>query len=306
MVSGQIGDRPEKDRLPDSIGGRNGATGPAERRGAHTAFRGARRRHFLDPALFAQRRRPRLRLVETRRPQSTRHGRADRPAQISGFWPAPRNRAVRRLDPIPRAADRRAWPVFRDYARRDTTRREHFAEAAKHLGLRSCTSADRQDLLDCATNEAMSTDSGSVIVLALLQQMRDRRIILPAPARIERIATGGRARSRRLAADAMVADIDAAIGGRLGLRISKSAPRKPSNVRISTQNILTFDGFFSSLELRAWPCRASVRKPFSLRRGVWPSSGTSSSPPIAIRRIYKKVRASNSQVKWLQQAILSN
>lgn len=28
------------------------------------------------------------------------------------------------------------WPVFRDYARRDTTRREHFAEAAKHLGLR--------------------------------------------------------------------------------------------------------------------------------------------------------------------------
>jgi len=198
------------------------------------------------------------------------------------------------------------WPVFRDYARRDTTRREHFAEAAKHLGLRPCTSADRQDLLDCATNEAMSTDSGSVIVLALLQQLRDRRIILPAPARIERIATGGRARSRRLAADAMVADIDAAVGGRLGLRISKSAPRKPSNVRISTQNILTFDGFFSSLELRAWPCRASVRKPFSLRRGVWPSSGTSSSPPIAIRRIYKKVRASNSQVKWLQQAILSN
>jgi hypothetical protein len=107
------------------------------------------------------------------------------------------------------------WPVFRDYARRDTTRREHFAEAAKHLGLRPCTSADRQDLLDCATNEAMSTDSGSAIVLALLQQLRDRRIILPAPARIERIATGGRARSRRLAADAMVADIDAARAARI-------------------------------------------------------------------------------------------
>jgi TnpA family transposase len=107
------------------------------------------------------------------------------------------------------------WPVFRDYARRDTTRREHFAEAAKHLGLRPCTSADRHDLLDCATNEAMSTDSGSAIVLALLQQLRDRRIILPAPARIERIAIGGRARSRRLAADAMVADIDAAQAARI-------------------------------------------------------------------------------------------
>ena len=29
------------------------------------------------------------------------------------------------------------WPVFQDYARRDTTRREHFREAAEHLGLRA-------------------------------------------------------------------------------------------------------------------------------------------------------------------------
>lgn len=50
------------------------------------------------------------------------------------------------------------WPVFLDYARRDTTRREHFGEAAERLGLRVCTSADRRDLLVCATNEAMTTD----------------------------------------------------------------------------------------------------------------------------------------------------
>ncbi|HEY8127357.1 MAG TPA: Tn3 family transposase [Hyphomicrobium sp.] len=101
------------------------------------------------------------------------------------------------------------WPVFQDYARRDTTRREHFREASAHLGLRPCTIADRRDLLDCATNEAMSTDKGSTIIMALLQRLRDRRIVLPAPARIERIAVGGRASARRLAADAMIVDIDA-------------------------------------------------------------------------------------------------
>ncbi len=42
-----------------------------------------------------------------------------------------------------------------------------------------------------------------------------------------------------------------AVGIHLGLRISNFAPKKPSNVRISTQNILTFDGLASPLELHA-------------------------------------------------------
>lgn len=102
------------------------------------------------------------------------------------------------------------WQVFQDYARRDTTRREHFREAVEHLGLRSCAGADRRDLLDHATSEAMSSDKGSAIIPALLQQLRDRRIVPPAPARIERIAAAGRARARRLTADAMIVGIDAA------------------------------------------------------------------------------------------------
>ena len=43
------------------------------------------------------------------------------------------------------------------------------------------------------------------------------------------------------------------VGSHLGLRISNFVPKKPSNVRISTNNILTFDGFASLLELRAEP-----------------------------------------------------
>jgi hypothetical protein len=44
----------------------------------------------------------------------------------------------------------------------------------------------------------------------------------------------------------------------------------------------------SRLELQAAPVGLSIRK------------------PITVRRICKKVGASNSQIKWLQQAILSN
>jgi hypothetical protein len=44
----------------------------------------------------------------------------------------------------------------------------------------------------------------------------------------------------------------------------------------------------SRLELQAAPVGLSVRK------------------PVAVLRIYKKVGPSNSQIKWLQQAILSN
>jgi hypothetical protein len=40
------------------------------------------------------------------------------------------------------------------------------------------------------------------------------------------------------------------VGSHLGLRISNLAPKKPSNVRISTQNILTFDRFASPLEVK--------------------------------------------------------
>ncbi len=107
------------------------------------------------------------------------------------------------------------WPVFRDYARRDTTRREHFKDAAEHLGLRTCTAADRRELLACATYEAMSTDKSSTIIIALLQHLRDHRIILPTPASIERIGLAGRARSRRLTADAMLVGLGAAQATRL-------------------------------------------------------------------------------------------
>ena len=55
----------------------------------------------------------------------------------------------------------------------------------------------------------------------------------------------------------------AVVGSHLGLRILNFASKKPSNVRISTKNILTFDGLASPLELRAELSRIGVRTLFA-------------------------------------------
>jgi hypothetical protein len=53
------------------------------------------------------------------------------------------------------------------------------------------------------------------------------------------------------------------VGSHLGLRIWNFASKKPSNLRISTKNILTFDGLASPLELQAGPSHIGVRMLFA-------------------------------------------
>src|SRR5208337_1697847 len=62
------------------------------------------------------------------------------------------------------------------------------------------------------------------------------------------------------------------VGSHLGLRISNLVPKKPSNVRISTQNILTFDGFASPLELQARLSRIRIRTLFGPLGSSHPNS----------------------------------
>jgi hypothetical protein len=53
------------------------------------------------------------------------------------------------------------------------------------------------------------------------------------------------------------------VGSHLGLRISNFVSKKPSNVRISTKSILTFDGLASPLERQAGLSRIGVRTLFA-------------------------------------------
>src|SRR5208282_4224019 len=73
------------------------------------------------------------------------------------------------------------------------------------------------------------------------------------------VANSALARSRDLG----MAWRTASVGSHLGLRISNFAPKKPSNVRISTINILTFDGLASPLERQAELSRIGVRTLFA-------------------------------------------
>lgn len=60
-------------------------------------------------------------------------------------------------------------------------------------------------MIEAAAQSAWSTDRGLPIVAGVTAALRAEKIILPAPAVIERTAIAGRARARKRAADALLA-----------------------------------------------------------------------------------------------------
>ena len=74
-----------------------------------------------------------------------------------------------------------------DYAQRDETRREHLAELQAAHGYRMVTKADYRPLALVILPVALQTDKVDVLVPELLEAFRQRRILIPAPAVIERI-----------------------------------------------------------------------------------------------------------------------
>ena len=90
------------------------------------------------------------------------------------------------------------------YAHRAQTRLEHAWEAMAHLGLRAFEASDVPGALGAAARAAESAERGLIIASAVVEHIRALHVVLPAPARIERIGVAGRAMARRLAADAVV------------------------------------------------------------------------------------------------------
>ncbi len=92
---------------------------------------------------------------------------------------------------------------FDAYGRRPQTRLEHGWDVAGHLGMRGIEPRDVSDALNDAAQAAWATDQGLPIARAVVEGLRKRGVILPAPARIERIGLAGRARARKRAMDAV-------------------------------------------------------------------------------------------------------
>jgi TnpA family transposase len=87
--------------------------------------------------------------------------------------------------------------VFGLYAKRDETRREHATEVVALLGLRNIRQSDYRTLILAAAHCAVETEQGEPIVRAIIDDLKARRVIAPAPALIERFALAGRARARQ-------------------------------------------------------------------------------------------------------------
>lgn len=89
--------------------------------------------------------------------------------------------------------------VYREYAQRDETRREHIGEIQSYLRVRPFGRGDYRSVAKIATTEAIGTDRGDVIVAAKIEALRTRGILLPAPTILERIGLAARARARKQA-----------------------------------------------------------------------------------------------------------
>ena len=97
--------------------------------------------------------------------------------------------------------------VFTEYASRTQTMTDHARVLAATLGLRPPSAADLPFMIEAAAQAAWSTDRGLPIAAGIVAALRTEKIILPAPAVVERAAIAGRARARKRAADVLLAGV---------------------------------------------------------------------------------------------------
>ncbi|MFK0576537.1 DUF4158 domain-containing protein [Acetobacter fabarum] len=80
---------------------------------------------------------------------------------------------------------------------------DHARDLMTILGLRAPQRADIPFMIEAAANAAWATDSGIVIVRAVMDALRHAKIALPSISTIERASIAGRARARRKTAQAL-------------------------------------------------------------------------------------------------------
>ncbi|MDQ6674041.1 MAG: DUF4158 domain-containing protein [Chloroflexota bacterium] len=124
---------------------------------------------------------------------------------------------------------------------RDTTRREHQLELQRDFGFRSFSATTYRELAGWLLPIALSTDVGPVLVGALIDELRERKVLAPALSTIERLAWETRRRAERLVfvrltavlTTAQRAQLDAVLVVAPGARMTTLAalrqpPRRPT------------------------------------------------------------------------------
>ncbi|WP_416775724.1 Tn3 family transposase [Xenorhabdus budapestensis] len=98
--------------------------------------------------------------------------------------------------------------VFTLYAQREETRREHAREIVSALALRSVRVSDYRMLILAAAREAATTERGLPITRAVIDQLKDKKLLVPAPTQLIRLAMAGRAAARRLSYRELIRDLE--------------------------------------------------------------------------------------------------
>lgn len=70
------------------------------------------------------------------------------------------------------------------YAQREETRREHAREIVAALGLRSVRVSDYRMLILAAAREAATTERGLPITRAVIDKLKDKKLLVPAPTQL--------------------------------------------------------------------------------------------------------------------------
>ena len=132
--------------------------------------------------------------------------------------------------------------AFSDYLHgRDTTRREHVLELQRDFGFRSFSATIYRELAGWLLPIALTTDVGTVLVGAVMDELRERKVLAPALSTIERLAWETRRRAERLVfvrltaalTDVQRAQLDALLVVQPGARMTALAmlrqpPRRPT------------------------------------------------------------------------------
>jgi Domain of unknown function (DUF4158) len=124
---------------------------------------------------------------------------------------------------------------------RDTTRREHVLELQREFGFHSFSATVYRELAGWLLPIALSTDVGTILVGALIDELRERKVLAPALSTIERLAWETRRRAERLVfvrltaalTDVQRAQLDALLVVQPGARMTTLAtlrqpPRRPT------------------------------------------------------------------------------
>ena len=118
---------------------------------------------------------------------------------------------------------------FSVYAQRGETRREHLGELQTYLKVRPFRRNDKRAVVHVAVDQATGSDRGDVIVSAMIEYLRERRILLPAADTLEKVALAVRALARKRAHKSLVEglSLETVAGLEALLIVAKDEERTP-------------------------------------------------------------------------------